>query len=89
MDVMGQLGNVGSVLLLGSLSLSALGLLLQGRRIGKQEEALDEARASQVRLRTAAQGLLKLCRELRSALRAERARSRQLEMELKLWRQWR
>jgi len=71
----------------GSLSLSALGLLLQGRRIGKQEEALDEARASLVRLRSAAQGLLKLCRELRSALRAERARSKRLEMQLRLLRQ--
>ena len=91
MDVVGQLGDIGSLLLgvLVGLCLSALGLLAQVRQMDRQAAALDEAVASRERLRRELQGVWQLCRELRSALRAEQARCRQLERVLDLWWPWR
>ncbi|WP_349570950.1 hypothetical protein [Azotobacter salinestris] len=86
MEVMGLLWEVGGVLALGGVSI--LGLLLQGLRICNLEEALEESRASVERLRVAELELQLECRELRSALRAERGRSERLETQLKLLRQW-
>ncbi|WP_039806638.1 hypothetical protein [Azotobacter chroococcum] len=69
---MWQLWGAGGVLL---ASLSVPGLLLQGQQIRGLKERLAEARASLERLRIRELELEQTCRELRSELRAERART--------------
>lgn len=85
MEVMWQLWGAGGVLL---ASLSVPGLLLQGQQIRGLRETLAEVRASLERLRVRELDLELTCRALRSELRAERARSERLEMQLRLLRQW-
>jgi len=85
MDVVEQVWLTGGMLL---LDLAVLGLLLQRVRIQRLEEALDEARASLRRLRGIEWDLQEAARDLRAALRVERARAARLEAQLALLQRW-